>query len=253
MAERIPFIAGNWKMNKSLSQAIDTVTKLKELIEDVQDVEVAVCPPFIALDAVVKVLIRSNIAVGAQNCFWEEKGAYTGEISPLMLADIGCRYCIVGHSERRKYFGETDANVNRKVRALYQFGLLPIICVGETLEQRQQGLTMNVVEEQIRGCLSGLPVNKVVDSVIAYEPVWAIGTGHTATPEQAQEVHSFIRNLLAELYGEENAQKIRIQYGGSVTPENIKGLMAMPDIDGALVGGASLEPEKFARIVKFKQ
>lgn len=253
MAERIPFIAGNWKMHKTVAQAVDTVTKLKELIVDVQEVEVAVCPPFTALDAVVKALIGSNIAVGAQNCYWEEKGAYTGEISPVMLADIGCRYCIVGHSERRKYFGETDADVNRKVRALYKSGLLPIICVGETLEQRQQGITMNVVEAQIRGCLSGLPAEKVVESVIAYEPVWAIGTGHTATPEQAEEVQAFIRKLLAELYGEENAEKIRIQYGGSVTPENIKGLMAMPDVDGALVGGASLDPEKFAQIVKFNR
>ena len=253
MTERIPLIAGNWKMHKTVDEAVDMLVQLKELIKDVEDVEAAVCPPFTALYSVGKVLSGTNIGLGAQNCYWEEKGAFTGEIAPPMLKEIGCQYCIIGHSERRQYFGETDENINKKATALYKVGILPIICCGETLEQREKGVTMKVVENQVRTCLAGLPADKVVETVIAYEPVWAIGTGKTATPDQAQEVHAFIRNILTDLYGEDIAQKMRIQYGGSVTPDNVKELMGQHDIDGALVGGASIDAEKFAALVMFKQ
>lgn len=252
MAQRIPIIAGNWKMNKTLGEAVTMVLRLKELIKDVKGVEVAVCPPFTALSAVAQALEGTSIGLGAQNCYWEEKGAFTGEISPPMLVDVGCTYCIIGHSERRQYFNETDERINLKANALYKVGLKPIICVGETLEQREQGITNNIVEKQVRGCLSKIPVDNMLTTVLAYEPVWAIGTGKTATPEQAQEVHAFIRALLRELYGKETADKIRIQYGGSVKPDNVKELMDMPDLDGALVGGASLEADSFAKLVKFK-
>lgn len=251
MHSRTPIIAGNWKMNKTVSEAVALVRELKAQVADVNNVEIVVCPPFTALSAVAEEIKGTNIILGAQNCHWEEKGAYTGEISAPMLAEIGCRYVIIGHSERRQYFGETDELINRKARILYRFGLMPIICVGETLEQRTQGVMLKVVEQQVRGCLSGIPLDKMLTTVIAYEPVWAIGTGKTASPEDAQEVQGYIRQLLGELYGKDNAQQIRIQYGGSVTPENIQGLMAMPDIDGALVGGASLTADKFARIVKY--
>jgi triosephosphate isomerase len=253
MTERIPLIAGNWKMNKTVDEAVDMLVQLKDMIKDVEGVEAAVCPTFTALYSVGKLLAGTNIALGAQNCYWEEKGAYTGEIAPPMLKEIGCQYCIIGHSERRQYFNETDENINKKATALYKVGIVPIICVGETLEQREKGVTMKVVETQIRGCLAGLPADKVVETVIAYEPVWAIGTGKTATPEQAQEVHAFIRSILTDLYGEDVAQKMRIQYGGSVKPDNVKELMAQPDIDGALVGGASLDAEKFSALIMFKQ
>lgn len=251
MHRRTPIIAGNWKMNKTVREAVALVRELKAQVADVNNVEIVVCPPFTALSAVAEEIKGTNIILGAQNCHWEEKGAYTGEISAPMLAEMGCRYVIIGHSERRQYFGETDELINRKARILYRFGLMPIICVGETLEQRTQGVTLKVVEQQVRGCLSGIPLDKMLTTVIAYEPVWAIGTGKTASPEDAQEVQGYIRQLLGELYGKDNAQQIRIQYGGSVTPENIQGLMAMPDIDGALVGGASLTADKFARIVKY--
>jgi triosephosphate isomerase len=201
---------------------------------------------------VAQAIRGTKISLGAQNCHWADQGAYTGEISPLMLVDVGCKYVIIGHSERRQYFAETDESINKKAQAAYRHGLIPIICVGETLEERQAGKTESVVTTQVRGCLQGLPAEKVAESVIAYEPVWAIGTGQTATKEQAQEVHALIRKLVAEMFSTDVAEKVRIQYGGSVKPQNIRELMAQPDIDGALVGGASLEEDSFAAIVRYE-
>ena len=250
---RLPFIAGNWKMNKTVGEALDLVRQLKTSLAKVDSVEVAVAPPFTALFAVRKELEGSRIVLAAQNLFWEEKGAFTGEISPVMLKEIGCRYVIIGHSERRQYFGETDETVNRRIKAAFKHGLKVIFCIGETLKEREEGKTFSVVERQVEGGLKGLKAEEVRPMVLAYEPVWAIGTGKTATPEQAEEVHRFIRNKLGRLYSQEMAGEIRIQYGGSVTPENIKGLMAQEDIDGALVGGASLQAEIFSKIVRFRE
>jgi len=248
---RRPFIAGNWKMNMTRAEATDLVEGLLTALAKVQDVDIAVCPPFTALDCVAKLVENTNIALGAQNCFWEDKGAFTGEISPPLLKEVGCRYCIVGHSERRQYFGETNETVRKKILALYKHDILPIVCVGETLEQRESGRTEEVVLTQVRECLNNLPGERLATTTIAYEPVWAIGTGKTATPQQAQEVHALIRAELAKMFGDQLAQMIRIQYGGSVKPDNVKALMAEADIDGALVGGASLKVESFSAIVKF--
>ncbi len=248
---RTPFIAGNWKMNKTVNEALDLVTSLKSLLSDMEGVEVAVAPPFPALDTVAKALRGSSIRLAAQNLFWEEKGAYTGEVSGLMLKDVGCEYVIVGHSERRQYFGETDETVNRRLKAALRHRLKPIFCVGETLKDREEGRTFSVIEAQLEGGLKDLDEGSVSQCVIAYEPVWAIGTGKTATPEPAQEVHRFIREKLTAVFSSAVAASLRIQYGGSVTPENIKGLMEKEDIDGALVGGASLKAEAFADIVRF--
>ena len=248
---RLAFMAGNWKMNKTISEAIDLVRQLKPLVSGVKGVEVAVAPPFTALHAVRQELDGSSIRLAAQNVFWEGKGAFTGEISPLMLVDVGCRYVIVGHSERRQFFFETDETVNRRIKALVSHDLMPIFCVGETLGEREKGKTFGVVKTQIEGGLKGLGEQEVRSIVVAYEPVWAIGTGRTATPAQAQEVHRFIREQLMGLYSREVADAVRIQYGGSVTPENIKGLVSQEDIDGALVGGASLKAESFSQIVRF--
>jgi len=250
---RLPFIAGNWKMNKTVGEALDLVRQLKASLVKVDSVEVAVAPPFTALFAVRKELEGSSIGLAAQNLFWEEKGAFTGEISPAMLKEIGCRYVIIGHSERRQYFGETDETVNRRIKAAFKHGLKVILCIGETLKEREEGKTFSVVERQMEGGLAGLKAEEVRPMVLAYEPVWAIGTGKTATPEQAEEVHRFIRNKLGGLYSREIAGEIRIQYGGSVTPENVKGLMIQEDIDGALVGGASLQAETFSKIVRFRE
>lgn len=250
---RIPFIAGNWKMNKTVSEALDLVKALKILLSDTDEVEIAVAPPYPALHAVGKELRGSFIRLAAQNLFWEEKGAYTGEVSGWMLKDVGCEYVIVGHSERRQYFGETNETVNRRLKAALRCGLRPIFCVGETLKDREEGRTFSVIEAQLEGGLEGLKEDSVYQCVIAYEPVWAIGTGKTATPEQAQEVHRFIREQLTKRYSSAVAGALRIQYGGSVTPENIRGLMEKEDIDGALVGGASLKAEAFADIVRFKK
>lgn len=250
---RKPFIAGNWKMNLTRGEASDLVEGLLTALANVRDVDVAVCPPFTALDSVSRLVANTNIALGAQDCYWEDKGAYTGEVSPPMLKDIGCRYCIVGHSERRQYFGETNETVRKKILALYKHDILPIVCIGETLKERESGRTAEVVLGQLRECLQNLPPDRLATTTIAYEPVWAIGTGKTATPEQAQEVHGMIRAELGEMYGEELAQRVRIQYGGSVKPDNIKALMAEPDVDGALVGGASLKVDSFSAIVKFGQ
>jgi triosephosphate isomerase len=250
---RLPFIAGNWKMNKTVGEAVDLVREVKEAISGVKEVEVAVAPPFTALYAVRRELEGSRICLAAQNLYWEEKGAFTGEISALMLKELGCHYVIIGHSERRQYFGETDETVNRRIKAALAQGLKVIFCIGETLKEREEGKTFLVIERQIEGGWKGLGDKELKDIVIAYEPVWAIGTGKTATPEQAEEVHRFIRGKVEKLYSRKVSEEMRIQYGGSVTPENIKGLMNQPNIDGALVGGASLKAESFSKIVRFKQ
>lgn len=243
-------IAGNWKMNKTRDEAVDLVGDLKEMLADVGDVEVVVCPPFTALDAVREALRGSNIELGAQNMHWEEEGAFTGEISPLMLRNLGCTYVILGHSERRTYFGETDETVNRKVKSAMANGLLPIICVGETLDERDAGKTEEVVVRQTKAALSGVKTNGAERIVIAYEPVWAIGTGRTASADEANRVIHIIRQSVAEVFNERIAQEVRIQYGGSVKPQNIADFLGQPEIDGALVGGASLDAASFAAIVK---
>ncbi len=245
-------IAGNWKMNKTVSEAVELICELKKLVFDVTDTEIVVAPPFLAIYRVAQEAKGSNIRISAQDIFWEEKGAYTGAVSPMMLSDVGCKYTIVGHSERRQYFGETDETVNRKIRAALGQGLAPIFCVGEVIEQRESGETFSVIETQVRKGLSGLSPPEMKDLIVAYEPVWAIGTGKTATGEQAEEVHAFIRGLLKEV-SQGTADNTRILYGGSVNPDNVDGLMAKPNIDGALVGGASLKAEDFARIVKYKR
>lgn len=250
---RLPFMAGNWKMNKTVGEALDLVRGLKAAISGVKTVEVAVAPPFTALYAIRKELEGSSIHLAAQNLYWEEKGAFTGEVSPLMLKEVGCDYVIIGHSERRQFFGETDETVNRRIKAALAQGLKVIFCIGETLKEREEGKTFSVIERQLEGGLKGLGDQEMRNMAIAYEPVWAIGTGKTATPEQAEEVHRFIRGKIEKLYSREVSEEIRVQYGGSVTPENVKGLMNQPNIDGALVGGASLKAESFSKIVRFKE
>jgi len=248
---RRTFIAGNWKMNKTVAEATTLVRELRGLVSMVRDkVEVAVAPPFTALHPVAKALEDSNILLAGQNCHAETHGAYTGEVSAVMLKEAGCSYVILGHSERRQLFGETNDGVNRKVSAALKAGLLPIVCVGETLDEREAGKTLDVVSAQVKGCLSGYSKDEGKDFVVAYEPVWAIGTGKVATTRQAQEVHAHIRSLLTSLWGAETADQVRIQYGGSVKPDNAVELLAQPDIDGALVGGASLKAGDFAAIVK---
>ena len=250
---RLPFMAGNWKMNKTTGEAINLVRELKTAISGVKGVEVAVAPPFTALYAVCKELEGSSIRLAAQNLYWEEKGAFTGEVSPLMLKEVGCHYVIIGHSERRQFFGETDETVNRRIKAALAQGLKVISCIGETLKEREEGKTFSVIERQVEDGLKNLSDKEMENIVIAYEPIWAIGTGKTATPGQAEEVHRFIRGKIEKLYSQEVSEEIRIQYGGSVTPENIKGLMEQANIDGALVGGASLKAESFSKIVRFKE
>ncbi len=242
----LPLIAGNWKMHKTLAEARALAQEIRQGLSPSASVEVAVAPPYTALAAVGTEIAGSKVLLAAQDTFWEEQGAYTGAISPVMLRDVGCHYVIIGHSERRQYFGETDETVNRKVKAVLAAGLFPIVCVGETLDEREQGRTFNVVETQIRQGLAGLAPGDGERLVIAYEPVWAIGTGKTATPDQAQEVHRLIRGLLPEVAG---TVAIRILYGGSVTPDNAAELMAEPDINGALVGGASLKAPSFLGII----
>ena len=247
---RKPIIAGNWKLNNTSQEAIELVTLLKRGLSDVTDVDIVVCPVATALTDVKDVLNESNIGLGAQNVFWEDAGAFTGEISAPLLKDIGVVYVIIGHSERRQYFGETDEMVNKRIKAALAHGLTPIVCVGEVLQEREDNQTFDVIQKQCEGAFSGLTAEEMEKIVIAYEPVWAIGTGKTATPDQAQEVHHFIRGLLAKLYDENVAQTIRIQYGGSVKPENSAELMSQPDIDGSLVGGASLKVDSFIDIIK---
>ena len=249
---RIPLIAGNWKMYKTVSEAVETVDALVAGLGAVSDREVAICPPFTALYPLRWRLAETPIALGAQDVFHEVQGAYTGAISPLMLHDLECRYVIVGHSERRQYFGDDDAIVNRKLRAALVHGLRPILCVGESKPQRDAGTAEPVVVAQVRAGLAGVSADQLTEVVIAYEPIWAIGTGDTATAADAQAMHATIRATLTALYSAELAQGVRIQYGGSVKPDNIDELMAQPDIDGALVGGASLKAESFLRIVHFR-
>ncbi len=247
---RVPLIAGNWKMHKTLAEAVAFAAALKEQLSGAETgAEVAVCPPFTALAAVAEVLQGSGVGVGAQDVFWEDKGAFTGEISPPMLAELGCRYVIIGHSERRQYFGETDGTVNRKMRAALRWDLVPIVCVGETLAEREAGAACSVVERQLRGGLDGLLPHQAAGLVIAYEPVWAIGTGKNASPRDAQEMIAHIRRTVGEMYGDEAADRVRILYGGSVSPANAASILAEPDIDGALVGGASLDLASFLAIV----
>lgn len=248
---RKPIIAGNWKMNCTIAEALELVKRLKERLSDVRGREIVIAPPYTALIPVSGNLIGSNMTLAAQNLFWEDKGAFTGEISAEMLVDAGCDYVIVGHSERRQLFGETDEAVNRKIRTALSAGLIPILCVGETLSERENGATLSVIERQLTTALSDVNMAEPEDMVVAYEPVWAIGTGKTATPAQAQEVHTYIRGLLKRIYSD-GADGIRILYGGSVKSENIDELMAEADIDGALVGGASLKADSFARIVRFR-
>jgi len=254
MSSRKPFICGNWKMHKTVAEALATVRELSNLVSQVRDrVEIAVAPAFTALYPVAKQLEGTNIGVAGQNCHGEPHGAFTGETSARMVKEAGAKYVILGHSERRQYFHETDETVNTRLKAALGAGLVPIVCVGETLQQREAGHTLSVVERQVCGALAGLDSKALAELVLAYEPVWAIGTGKTATSAQAQEVHAMIRGLLGKLLGKEAAEALRIQYGGSVKPENVAELMGKPDIDGALVGGASLKAEDFARIVKFDQ
>ena len=251
--KRRPFIAGNWKMYKTIDEALALVSHLKEAFLHEKNVDVVVAPPFTALKVVSDQIKDSVIQLSAQDTFWEESGSYTGEISPVMLRDVGCRYVIVGHSERRRYFRESNEMVNRKIKATLNPGLVPIVCVGESLEEREKDYTFKVIERQINECLYNVFADEVKSLIVAYEPIWAIGTGQTATDAQAQEVHQFIRQLLSSLYDADLANIIRIIYGGSVIPHNIGGLMAQPDIDGALVGGASLNAQSFIDIVRFER
>ena len=248
---RKKIVAANWKMNMTQAEAAAFVETLLLEIGDLAEVEVVILPPFTAIAKVTEALGKSqNIKVGAQNMHWERSGAFTGEISPALLRDLFVRYVVLGHSERRTLFGETDKIVNRKVRAAHEAVLRPIVCVGETLEQRETGSVEKILALQLRGSLADLGAKELHETVIAYEPVWAIGTGRTATAGQAQEAHAFIRHTLREISDEATADKIRIQYGGSVKPDNARELMSQPDIDGALVGGASLDARSFAQIVQ---
>ncbi len=248
---RIPIIAGNWKMYKGVKESVVFVNQLKEAVKDVKDREILVCPTFLAASGVVEALRFTNIQVGCQDGHWESEGAYTSHVSPAMLKDTGVQYVILGHSERRQYDGETDQTINRKLKNVLKTGLKAIVCVGETLQEREAGKTEKIVETQLVGCFEGIGLGDLAHIVIAYEPVWAIGTGKTATPEQANEVQAFIRAQISKKYNSEAAQALRIQYGGSVKPDNVKQLMAQPDIDGALVGGASLKVDSFTALVKF--
>ncbi|MCK9245334.1 MAG: triose-phosphate isomerase [Anaerolineaceae bacterium] len=249
MTDRRPMVAGNWKMNKTLGETAELLKALKPQLENIDSVDLVVCPPFIDLPLTKDILVGSNIKVGAQNMHWEASGAYTGEVSATMLKDL-CDYVIIGHSERRAMFGETDETVNKKVMAALNAGLLPIVCVGETLEENEAGQTEAVVDRMVREGLKGLSQEQVGQIVIAYEPVWAIGTGKTATPDQANDVHkNVVRPILREMFGEELGNSIRILYGGSVKPGNAAELFGQSDIDGGLIGGASLKAADFAGIV----
>lgn len=250
---RIPFLAGNWKMHMTVREAVNMVEELVKLTKDIKDRDVVVCPTFTALHAVAKVIEGTHVKMGAQNMYFEQKGAYTGEISPEMLKDVGCKYVILGHSERRNIFGETDELINKKLKAALEWGLSPILCVGESLEQREAGETKPWVRSQVEKDLEGMTSSEIEKMVIAYEPIWAIGTGKTDTFAGANETIEMVRNLIADAASHDIAQKVRILYGGSVKPNNIDGFMAEKDIDGALVGGASLKATDFARIVKFEE
>lgn len=246
---RTPFIAANWKMNKTLGEMKDFFNVFIPETRNKSNIDIVIAPPFTLLEPASEILKNTNIILAAQNVFYEEKGAYTGEISPLMLLDVGCQYVIIGHSERRQYFGENDEIVNKKIIASKKAGLGVIFCIGESLQERETGRTFEILQREIQKGLNEVEPNKLI---IAYEPIWAIGTGRTATTEQAQEAHNFIRQQLRDIYGNK-ADKLCIIYGGSVTPENIDSLMACEDVDGVLVGGASLKAQSFSRIVNFKQ
>lgn len=250
---RTPVIAGNWKMYLTPQRAFDLIDDLLPQIQNVKDVEVIVCPANPVLGMMAEKLSGTGIQMGGQNLYPKEEGAFTGENAPNMLKAVGCEYCILGHSERRQYFNETDEFINEKVKAAIQFELTPIICCGESLEQRENGDTLTVVGTQIKKAFQDVSAEDAENIIVAYEPIWAIGTGKTATPEMAQDVHAGIRSILENIYGIEVADKIRIQYGGSVKPDNVDALMAQPDIDGALVGGASLKADSFARLVNFEK
>ena len=244
-------IAGNWKMNNSVKESVSLAREIAASVDDVKGREVVIAPPFTSLYPVSKEIEGSKIKLSAQNLFWKDNGAYTGEISAAMLKDVGCEYVIIGHSERRQFFGETDDSVNQKIKTSLKHNLNPIVCAGETLEEREGGKTFDVIKRQMVKGFAGLSFSEIKNVVIAYEPVWAIGTGKTATPEQANDVHHFIRNLLKELFNTEISDNLSILYGGSVKPDNIKGLMTQSEIDGALVGGASLKGSDFLKLVKY--
>lgn len=246
---RKPLIAGNWKMHKTIAEARTYTRGLRALLDTVKDREAVLCPPYTALTAVAEELKGSPMKLGAQNAHWEAKGAFTGEVATSMLKEVGCAYVIVGHSERRQYFGETDHTVNKRTLAVLAAGLTPIVCVGELLQERESNTTFQVIERQLKVGLAGLQAGSTI--VIAYEPVWAIGTGKTATPDQAQEVHAFIRKGFAKITADAQAQSTQILYGGSIKPDNISALMKQPDIDGGLVGGACLEVESFVKLVTY--
>lgn len=248
----IPLIAGNWKMNTTVHQGAELVLRLRELIKGVDAVEVVLAPPFTSLHHLSHLVADSPIKLAGQNVFWEKSGAFTGEVSVEMLVSTGCQYVILGHSERREIFKETDEMVNKKALAALKGGIKPIICVGETLDERERGKTLKRIRLQVENALIGITGSAIRDVSIAYEPIWAIGTGKTATPQEAEEVHNSIRELLFEMYSPDAVKDVRVIYGGSVKPDNIDSLMAQPNIDGALVGGASLKAEDFARIVKFQ-
>jgi triosephosphate isomerase len=248
--ERKLIIAGNWKMNKTVAEAVDLVRSLKIELGTLKEVDVVVCPPFTALGEVSKLILDSNIRLGAQNMCEQNFGAFTGEICAGMLKEFSVRYVILGHSERRQYLKESDELISKKALAAHAASLKPIVCVGETLAEREGNKTEKVLDTQVRGSLAGLSKEQMLETIIAYEPVWAIGTGKTATTEQAEAAHAFIRGLLGKMFDETVARRVRIQYGGSVKPSNARELMSQPDVDGALVGGASLEPRSFAEIIK---
>jgi len=255
MTSRTPMIAGNWKMNLTLAEADKLVKAIADGIKGLDGVEVLVAPPFTTLLKVKEAIGKAPILLSGQNMHWEAQGAFTGEVSASMLADAGCTHVILGHSERRTLFGETDEVIDHKAAAAVKKGLIPVVCIGETLEEREKGLTSEIIERQLSVSLKSFREGKNLPptTILAYEPVWAIGTGRTATPEQAQEVHQFIRQWLKAQFGDPTAQAIRILYGGSVKPDNVRDLMSKPDIDGALVGGASLKPESFLPIVRFSE
>lgn len=250
-------IVANWKMNKNTDEAISFVHELKTLVKEEQNVEIAVCPPFTALNAVAKEIKNSNIKLGAQNMYSEDYGAYTGEVSPLMLKDIGCRYVILGHSERREIFGEDDFLINRKIVSALNHSIGPILCIGEDLEQRKNNKTKEVIEAQLKNCLRNITKYQISKINIAYEPIWAISKGNpnhrAATKEDAEESHNFIRGVIARLYDERTSKNIRIIYGGSMKPDNAKELLAMPNIDGGLVGNASLNVKSFVEIIEYAE
>ncbi|OHB28943.1 MAG: triose-phosphate isomerase [Desulfuromonadaceae bacterium GWC2_58_13] len=250
---RKPFIAGNWKLHKTIGEALDLAGALKQEVAGIDDIDIVIAPVYTSLAKVADVLVGSNISVAGQNCYPAASGAFTGEVSPTLLKDAGCRYCIVGHSERRQLFGETDAFINQKIKVLIEAGLRAIFCIGETLEERESDQMYEVLTTQVREGLKGISAEDMQHLVVAYEPVWAIGTGKTATDQEAEEAHAFIRGLLQGLYDEDLAEATRILYGGSVKPDNVDGLMAQQDIDGTLVGGASLKAADFARITRFKR